>query len=341
MKNGKGSLSSMGFIVFIMILSLAFCAVSYGSANADSKGAGMVLESGGSVKVITDKSEKKARMMQPLFAGSRIVTGKDGFAVFVSYVDNVEYRVEPGSDITIEANGFKTNSGAIKKKSGGGGIPLPKNTVLVSRRIMGQVHRAQKTGMSVVNPPANMVLASDKIKFQWTYGASHYYRLGIVEKDADKFVKPFPVSVNGNSYEYKNTPGNEFQLEYGKAYIFKVKEKEEEDELEDDSTWNATANFTMLPEDKAKAVTAAEKEFDKTTDGGKKADQRSYLLMADLYKENGMYYQAIDLLKKLENMDNTNPYIYYYMAEMYDNLGQKTSAQEMMEKGKERDTEGK
>ncbi len=337
MKDGKGSFSLLRFFTLTVLLSFVFCTVSYNGAYADSKGIGMVLESGGSAKIAVDKAEKKAKMMQPLFAGSRIITGKDGFVVFVSYVDNVEYRVEPGSDITIEAKGFKTNSGAIKKKSGGGGIPLPKNTVLVSRRIMGQVHRAQKTGMSVINPPSNMILASDNIKFQWTYGASHYYRLGIVEKDSDKFLKPFPVSVNGNSYEYKNTPGNEFQLEYGKTYTFKVKEKEDEDELEDDSTWNATVNFSMLPEDKAKTVLAAEKEFAKATDNGKKADQRNSLLMVDLYKENGMYYQAIDLLKKLENMDNTNPYVYYYMAEMYDNLGQKTSAQEMMEKGKERD----
>lgn len=337
MKNGKGNFSLLRFITLTVLLSFVLCGISFNSANADSKGAGMVLESGGNAKVVTDKAEKKAKMMQPLFAGSRIVTGKDGFLVFVSYVDNVEYRVEPGSDITIEANGFKTNGGAIKKKSGGGGIPLPKNTVLVSRRIMGQVHRAQKTGMSVINPAPNKIIASDKIKFQWTYGASHYYRLVIVEKDSEKFLKPFPVSVNGNSYEYKNAPGNAFQLEYGKTYTFKVKEKEEEDELEDDSTWNATVNFSLLPEEKAKAVTAAEKEFEKATDGGKKADRRSCLLMVDLYKENGMYYQAIDLLKLLENMDNSNPYVYYYMAEMYDNLGEKTRANEMMEKGKERD----
>ena len=337
MKNDRGNFSSVGFIALTILLSFIFCAVSYDSVFAASKGIGMILETGGSAKIVTEKSTRKAKMMQPLFEGSRIVTGKDGYVVFVSYVDNVEYRVESGSDITMEAKGFKTNGGAIKKKSGGGGIPLPKNTVLVSRRIMGQVHRASKTGMSVISPAPNMVLASDKIKFQWTYGASHYYRLGIVEKGSDKFLKPFPVSVNGNSYEYKNTPGNEFQLKYGKSYTFKVKEKEEEDELEDDSTWNAVSNFSILPEDKAKVVTAAEKEFEKATDGGKKADQRSCLLMVDLYKENGMYYQAVDLLKKLENMDNSNPYVYYYMAEMYDNLGEKTKANEMMKKGKERD----
>ena len=325
--------SSVRILLFIVLLLIVFSFIMDNSAFAAKKGVGMVLETGGPANIVKGSSKKKVRMMQPVFADTRIVTGSKGYVVFVSYLDNAEYRVEPASDVTVGASGFKANAGSIKKKTGKGNIPLPKNTTLVSRRIMGQVHRDTETGMKVINPSPNMVLASDEIKFQWTYGATHYYKLCIVEKGSEEIMEPFPVTVNGNSYEFKNVSGKKFKLEPGKVYTFKVKEKEDEDELEDEDTWNAQVDFSLLPADKAKKVLTARAAYGKSPKGSMK----DTLLMVDLYKENGMFYQAIELLKKLETADNGNPYIYYYMAEMYDKLGDKENAKNMMKKGMELD----
>jgi len=306
--------------ILTIILLVCLCAgKTY--VFAAEKGIGMVLEKKGDVKL----NGKKALMMQPIFQNSQVVTGSKGSLVFVSYIDNKEYLVGPGSEISIGAKSFSTKKGSIKRISGGEKIPLPKNTVLISRKILGEMYREDEKFLRIIHPGPSMLLTSDTVKFKWS-GTTDKYKIDIIERASGKHLKGFPKSKMSR----KSPIEFETQLEYGKSYSIMVQEKE--DEFDEDGN-KVEVIFHILPEGKALKIQAVEKKYAEIKAKGRLEARKGALLMIDYYKENGMYHQALKLLRELESSEKDNPYIYFYMAEMYDKLGNKNEAAKMMERG--------
>ncbi len=309
----------------VSVIILLICLVlSISPVHASEKGVGMVLETTGKVTI----NGKKARLMQPLFPGNVIKTETDGKLGFVSYIDDHEYLIDQQSEIVIEAKSFTSKKGKISVISGNRQIPLPKNTVLISRKISGELFRewpCQEQELKITNPEENIILAYNKVQFRWN-GTKDYYKTDLIDKETKKHLLNFPEIK-----KYKGIP-TEFQydLEYGKSYIFQVREME--DEL-DDTGKEVQVTFSILPEEEAAKIRDVENEYETMVIERKTDRRKATLLMVDFYNEKKMYYQALDLLNQLKSMDTDNPYVYYYMAEIYENMGNISKSEEMIKEG--------
>ncbi len=294
------------------------------SVLAAETGVGMILETSGNVNV----NGKKARIMQPLFAEARIVTGSGGKISFVSYLDKKEYCIEPDSEIIIKAKTFDIIKGSINLTTDRKNVPLPKNTTLISRKVIGELIRNfDDSPFKIVTPEQGMLLATNEIPFKWK-SLEGQYKIDLIEKASGKHIENFP-----SAKQYKQGL-KEFnlELEYGKSYVLTIQEIPE--------TINRTegmeelrAAFHIMPESQALKIQEQEKKFKDLLDN-KSIDQKRYLLlMIDYYKENGMYHQAIELLNTFVSQEKDNPFLYYYLADMYVKTGDKCKALEMIEKG--------
>ena len=312
-----GKMAKMITLILIFVFLITF----QGRVFANDKGVGMVLETRGKVTV----NGKKAMMMQPIFTDSKIVTGEKGKLCFVCYIDNKEYTVAPGSEVIINAKTITAKKGSVSTDSGGKSIPLPKNTVLISRKISGEIFRIDEGDLRIINPKSGMYLSSDDVNFKWE-GSTDLYKVLLTEKDSRKKIEGFPKDTNSMELQQR--------LEYGKTYKFTVQEKE--DEL-DVSGKQVQSVFHILPKEKALKVIEVQRKYEEILKDGKTDKRKACLLMIDYYKENKMYYQAIEILEQLEKSDKDNPYIYYYLADLYTKLGKKNHAIMMMNKGKELD----
>lgn len=318
-------LISINRYILILPALILLCILTQGTALASGKPVGMILEKKGTPKIKYGGKVKKAYLMRPLYADSVIITGKGSALTFVSYLDRCEYRVEPESEVTLEESYFITGKGRLARIDRGEAIPLPKNTVLVSRKILGAVGRAYRREFGILKPQADTVFAEPAISFAWQKGKTAQYEVIIIEKGTLEIKNPFPLTVGGTSWTYKSDSNSQFQLQYGKTYYFVVKEKYAETELKKIDGSHVFENF-----DKVTFCLLDQGVAEKVIDAGKKYkaameknpdDLKAMLLMADFYKENGMYCQAAGVLKKMKEKDSENPYVYYYLADMLDKSG--------------------
>ena len=291
---------------------------------AAEKGVGMVLEISGKVTI----NGKKAMLMQPLFPGNVIKTGDNSKIGFVSYIDDREYSIDHQSEIVMGVKSFTAKKGKVSIHSGNKVIPLPKNTVLTSRKISGELFRVwlpQEKELKISFPQNNMLLSSHKVRFQWS-GVKDFYKTDIINKETKTHLKDFP-----DIKKYAGIPTEfECELEYGKSYVFQVREMENE---LDDSGKEVQVTFSILPEEEAGKIREVENEFEKMLKERKVDRRKATLLMIDFYNEKKMYHQALNLLKQLKSMDTDNPYVYYYMAEIYENMGDINESEAMIKEG--------
>lgn len=298
---------------------------------AEEKGVGMVLETGGKVTI----DGKKAMLMQPLFPGNVIKTGVDGTICFVSYIDNREYSIDHQSEIVMGVKSFSSKKGKVSIISGNRQIPLPKNTVLTSRKITGELFRvwpSQEKELKISNPEEHLILAYNKVQFRWS-GTKDYYKTDIIDKEIKMHMKDFPEIK-----KYAGIPTEfVYDLEYGKTYIFKVKEMENE---LDDTGKEVQVTFLILPEDEAAKIRDMENEYETMVTERKIDRRKATLLMIDFYNGKKMYHQALDLLNQLKSMDTDNPYVYYYMADIYRNMGNINEAEAMIKEGNKLEEQG-
>jgi hypothetical protein len=320
-------------LLFLMIVSC----LSSVSVFAEPKGEGMILEASGDVKILYSGKTKKVFPFQPIFSDSVLITGKNGSVNFASYKDHNEYKLNSSSRLSFNQDGFKVESGSVDKKTAGSGLPIPQNTTLVSRRLMGLPLRFVFNEISIVSPKKNAVFLKPSVTFKWTGGTSKNYCIEIVQDKDQKSKKPFPLTVAKNSYSLpvKNAP---IKLEYGKTYTFRVWNPFPIDKKTGKPVTNAEplkkeATFSILSERNARILEDAEKEYEKSQSGCSEK-KKNMLLMADCYKEQGMYYQAADLLEQLRVLDKDNPYILIFLAEMYDKLKDPRAKQTMDEGSK-------
>lgn len=308
-------------IIPVFLLSL-FMVIS--PLFAAEKGVGMVLETSGKVTI----DGKKAMLMQPLFPGNVVKTGIDGSISIASYIDDREYFIDRQSEIEMGVKSFKAKIGSIKIVSGNNRIPLPKNTVLISRKISGEFFRIwplQEKALNISMPRDGMILTSNKVQFQWS-GTTDFYKTDIIHKEAKTHLKDFP-----EIRKYKDLPTEfEYELEYGKSYIFKVREMDNE---LDDTGKELHVTFQILPELEASRIREVENGFEEIIKERKIDRKKATLLMIDFYTEKKMYHQALNLLDQLKSMDTDNPYVFYYMAEIYGKMGKTNEAEAMIREG--------
>lgn len=303
-------------IIGILLLS------SY--VNAAETGVGMIMETKGNVRV----NGKKAKIMQPLFANSRIITGSGEKMSFVSYLDKKEYCVEPDSEIVIKAQSFDIIKGSINCAINRKNVPLPKNTTLISRKVIGDMIRNfDESPFKIVTPEKGMLIATNQIPFKWK-SLEGQYEIDLIEKASGKHLENFPST---KQYQ-QGLKEFDLELEYGKSYVFTIQE------IPENKNRNGEVNeirvvFHLMQKSQALKVQEDEKKYKDLLEN-KSIDQKRYLLlMIDYYKENGMYHQAIELLNNFMCQEKDNPFIYYYLADMYVKTGDKCKAMEMIEQG--------
>lgn len=325
--------------IIIMILAIIAMGIFLTQpAFAENKAMGMVLEITGRAKIKQNNILSSANIMQPIYENSVIYTGKGSTLKFADYRDKKEYLVGDYSYIIFKNGKAEIKRGSLQKVSRGSKLPLPKNTVLVSRKISGAVYMyVMDTEVKISSPKDKALFATDNIEFTWNGDGMKEYEVIIIEAGTNRIVKPYPITVKDYRYKYKPTADSPFQLEYGKSYFFVVRLKPEKELLEkvgknEIYMDQARITFTLLPEEQAKKVQEGEKEYREAIKKNP-GDKTAMLLMADMYKENRMYLNAIDILYALRDKDPENPYTYYYIAEMLDEL-KLPGSEEMREKGK-------
>ena len=307
-------------------------------AYAGNKAMGMVLEISGRAKIKQNNILSPANIMQPIYENSIIFTGKDSLLKFVDYRDKKEYLVGDYSYIVFKYGKPEIKRGKLQKLSAGRKLPLPKNTVLLSRKISGAVYLyVLEPGIKIFSPQDKSVFASDNIEFTWNGEGINEFEVSILEEGTHRILKPYPLVVKEKRYKYSPAADSPFKLEYGKSYFFVVREKADKELTEKygrDGVFEdqARITFSLLSEDQAKKVQEAERLYSKSIKANP-GDKTAMLLMADMYKENGMYHKALDVLYHLRTIDPDNPYVYYYIANMLDEL-KLTGVLEMREQGK-------
>ena len=325
--------------ISVFILLLIFLSMFIKPSFAEDKALGMVLDIKGKVKIKRNSSIKAANIMQPLYDNSIVYTGENSEMTFVNYGNNNEYIIGSDSHIVFQKGKAEVKKGSFDKIEKGAKIPLPKNTVLISRKITGEVHLYKILyGLNISHPTDKMLLASKDISFWWNGGETEKYRVVIIEAGTRKIVEPFPIIVKGRTFKFSDKNIAPFKLEYGKEYFFTVQEvasKATVKKYGKNCVYEdiAKVSFTMLPEDRAKQVIQAEKTYREAIKKNPN-DKKSMLLMADLYKENGMFEQALGVLRQLQYKDPRNPYVYYYIANVYDEL-KMPGTEEMRKKGRD------
>lgn len=313
---------SLAVKLFIMLIVITIPTMP---AFAENKPMGMVLEITGRAKIKQNNILSPANIMQPIYENSIIYTGKDSSLKFADYRDKQEYLVGNYSYIIFKYGKVEIKRGSLHKIAGGRKLPLPQNTVLVSRKISGKVYMyVRELDIKIISPDDKTVFASNDIEFTWNGDDMKEYEIILIEAGTDRILKPYPVTVKDMRYKYSPAAGSPFRLEYGKSYYFVVREKARKDLIEkygrdEIFTDQARIAFSLLPEAQAKKVQEGEKEYKKAI--GKNPDDRTaMLLMADLYKENGMYRQAVNILYALQEREPCNPYVHYFIADMLDKL---------------------
>ncbi len=323
-------------IIFFIIIVIGLIPAK--PASAENRAMGMILEINGKAKIKQNNILSPANIMQPIYENSIIYTGKGSTLKFADYRDKKEYLIGDYSYIIFKYGKVEIKRGSLQKVSRGGKLPLPKNTVLVSRKISGVVY------MYVVDPEVKIsypkdkaLFATDNIEFTWNGDGVKEYEVIIIEVGTNRIMKPYPITVKDYKYKYSQSKDTPFRLEYGKSYFFVVRQKPDKELIEKygkDGVYadQARITFSLLPVDQAKKVQEAEKAYSEVIKKNPD-DKTSMLLMADMYKENGMYQNAVDVLYTLRDKDPENPYIYYYIAEMLDEM-KLPGSDEIREKGK-------
>lgn len=310
----------------VMILAILAVTVSLTKpAFAENKAMGMVLEITGRAKIKQNNILSPANIMQPIYENSIVYTGKGSTLKFADYRDKQEYLVGDYSYIIFKNGKVDIKRGSLQKITRGSKLPLPKNTVLVSRKISGAVYLfAMEQGIKINNPKDKMVFASENIEFNWNGEGINEFEVIIIESGTKRILKPYPLLVKENRYKYSAAANSAFHLEYGKSYLFVVREKADKELIEKYGRdgvyeYQAAITFSLLSEEQAKRIQEAERLYREAVKKNPD-DKTAMLLMADMYKESGMYRQAVDILFNLLRKDPDNPYVYYYIAEMYEKM---------------------
>ncbi len=324
--------------IYILLLVLGYVFYGFRYAYAE-KPVGMILDCQGLCTILHKDKLIKANVIMTLYEGDKVFTGKNGKVVFVWYANNKEYTVYPKSEVHLTPKGVTTSVGKAYQK-GKKDLPLPKNLVVKSRRILGQVVRM--VGGNVINilsPTRNQTLDTLTPTFRWVGGSTPKVEITLREK-GKKTPKFCIVTLDNGKYTYKNDPDSKFKLEYGKEYCLEISPEgrlELKDKMEKDMFMGppkgSSVNFKILSLEQIKKIREAEKTFRKMVRKNPK-NKKAYFLMADLYRQHGLYNKAIPLAEKLLKIDKENPYAYYYLANLYSKEGESIKAIDLMQRGK-------
>ena len=331
----KSITKTVMFLILCIAILVSLCLKACPANCSETKPVGMILEVKGYVMVIQKgKKGTKAQIMMPLYDGSKVITGKNGSLLYVKYKNGREYRVEPNSTIIFRGDIAVVSKGKSVPVFEKSSLPLPRSTAVASRKILGQVLKIQKKHyLQILSPENGEALADLEVKIRWASKLHDNFQIIITEKGSEKILKPFPLILkNVQEFTFRNDPSLPFQLEYGKEYTLKLTGfKEDRMKVRPPNTKEGAyfeekkVDFRILPGKKALEVHKVRAKFRDMIEKNKK-NKRAYLLMADFYKEKGMYQKSIEVMKALKAIDRKNPYVYYYLGQLYEKLGRRNES---------------
>ncbi|MFP4498761.1 MAG: tetratricopeptide repeat protein [Vulcanimicrobiota bacterium] len=313
-------------VLLILGLMIAGYLLAESRVEARDKAFGIILETRGQVTLVEGNNARKAFELMPLESGVTIKTGRDGSLSYVKYSNGREYRVGPNSVISITGINAVVESGEktpVFKKSK---LPLPKNLVLNSRKVMGEVGYLHELFFNF--PRENEVLAVTDFTIEWAGKNSETADLVIMEKDATGETPCFTVMVPNQKgkkqYRYANDTSKAFHLKPGKEYVITLSS------IIDGNSLSVSNNFRIISEKELKELESTRRTFEKALEENPDY-ARLYLLMADYYRQRQLYRDSIKMVKKYLDKKPDNPYAYYYLGELYDDLDQGNSSSQVRE----------
>lgn len=233
-----------------------------------------------------------ARAAELITAGDRVLTGHNSEAGFLFCPGTRAGRIPADADILFEAAGIRARKGKLTGERKVPACRLPSNLALgpASEQQAGMLRL--RGSHLFLRFPSQTNIATLRPAFRWTpVDHATSYDVTLMTRE-ERVLWRHTVTAPEMEYPREASP-----LEWGHRYWWRVAARGETD-----TQMETGSNFLVLPEEQAKAVEAAAQELDRLLRENP-SDRSPQFLLAFLYEQNGMLYEAARIYSQLGSVE--------------------------------------
>lgn len=310
---------SAAILLAVALLSAAIPSV----LGAEPVAAGLVLAVTGPAFVKATPVDRPLAPMALIDRGETIATGRDGTVTVLFFPDGRAYTLTPGSSARLGERAVNRLTGSVTAAAKGVSAPaLPKTPRLTSRRVAGEIVRAESPYVGFLTPPPNGSVRDTTPEYRWALARPRHLSRLTISDAAGRELASRDVRGDRVGSEELGVP-----LVAGGEYVAQLVAVDASGAP--DLATLLTAPFRVLTSDEAQAVDRATQ----AAEAARQADPPSLAATFELLfllTELRLYPQAVAVAELLREQMPDNPHILRYLALAYRESGQRAASNDLL-----------